>query len=189
MKNEIQALSKIRSHHERIFYLSKLLHGNIIEIGAGVGVATCFFLQAVSNTDRIVYVIDPFESGWNEMPDSYGKPYPKQIFLTNVQEFLNESKLELIEMSSQDQQALSIVQKIKDVSLFFIDGLQYEWAVLNDITIAVSCNSQVICLDDYNRQTGVSQVPSAVKKFLSFNTQYELVHISDNRECYLIKKA
>src|SRR3990167_10670984 len=58
--------------------------GDIVEIGAGLGESTKHFLRLAAEFNRKVLVIDPFESGWNEMPESYGKPYPLVGFHANV---------------------------------------------------------------------------------------------------------
>lgn len=175
------------SLQQRIFELCKILKGNIVEIGAGKGDSTVMFLQAVKDTDRKVCVIDPFESGWNDMPSSYSRPYPKSLFIQNIEEYQNNNLI-LIEKSSQDQSVFEDIKHLTPVSFFFIDGLQYEDAVLSDLDLAVKCDSEIICLDDYTRSTDISQVPSAVKKFISKNYSYYLEHKDGDRECYLIKK-
>lgn len=188
MIKKILEFSSLKNHSDRIFQLSKEISGNIVEIGAGKGEMTCLFMQAIQGTDRIVCVIDPFESCWNDMPDSYSRPYPKKLFIENIREFEHCSNLMLVEKSSQDKTVFDKIKHLCPIPFFFIDGLQYASAVLNDIRLAERCGAEIICLDDFTRETSISQVPSGVAMFIDINKNYKLIHINGNRECYLVKK-
>jgi len=51
------------------------LPGNILEIGGGKGECTVYFCNVAQSMARKVLVIDPFEDGWENMPESYRYPY------------------------------------------------------------------------------------------------------------------
>jgi hypothetical protein len=161
--------------------------GNIIEIGAGIGENTVSFLSVASKKNSKVVVIDPFESGWENMPETYGRPYPFNLFESNVSGYKNN--LILHKVSSQSDGLLDKLKESLPYTFSFVDGLQYEDAVLNDLNLMHSLNCKIICVDDYKRLTKVSQVPLAVNKFLE-NGLYDFV--VDNKEqrskAYLIKK-
>ena len=61
--------------------------GYCIEIGAGYGETTVKLLNSVKNYKIIV--VDPFEDGWDNMPESYGKPYPFFLFQNAIKQFLD----------------------------------------------------------------------------------------------------
>jgi hypothetical protein len=54
--------------------------------------------------------------------------------------------------------------------------------------LAVDLKIPIICVDDMNRSTGISQVPLAIPEFLKNNPKYELIYETWMRECYLVKK-
>lgn len=140
--------------------------GDIVEIGAGLGEATKHFLEIAAHYNRRVLVIDPFEAGWNDMPESYGKPYPLDAFHANVKN--HKDRLTIHQKSS-----LCLTSELKchetNIAFAYIDGLQYHGAVLNDLRIVK--HAHVICVDDMNRVTGESQVPSAVKDFCTIENK------------------
>tara|TARA_R110000824_G_C15124642_1_gene668421 strand:+ start:105 stop:887 length:783 start_codon:yes stop_codon:yes gene_type:complete len=162
-------------HAEAILFLSELFvkmsknKGNMIEIGAGHGVTTVpLAVLAAENTGYVV-VIDPFESGWDEMPDGYGKPYPYEIFKENIREELENS----VKLYKEFSNAPGLIEKLQQHMPFafaFLDGMQYEENVLEDLNLMDSLEVQTICVDDYGRKTETSQVTPAVDKFLKKET-------------------
>ena len=134
--------------------------GNIVEIGAGLGETTKHLLKLAHKYDRKVIVIDPFEHGWNEMAESYGKPYPLEGFHQNVKE--HKDRLVIHQINSLSCEA-EIVCENENIAFAFIDGLQYKGAVLNDLYIAYG--AYVICIDDADRLTPQSQVPLALERY------------------------
>ena len=98
--------------------------GNIIEIGAGNGESTEEFLKISNNYNRNVIVIDPFEDGWNDMPETYGLPYPYQVFESRVSKYKN---LTLIKKTSTDSNIYDELINHLPISFSFIDGLQYKF--------------------------------------------------------------
>lgn len=164
-------------------YVIRVNCGNFLEIGAGFGDSTKELLKISTKYNKKTIVVDPFEDGWKDMPQSYGI-YPYNVFLKNIKEFLNN--LILIKQSSQESGVLAKIQEQDYICFSYVDGLQYEDAVLNDLILTSSLNVKVICIDDMNRLTSISQVPIAVSKFLKNNKNYKLIYESWMRECYLI---
>jgi len=162
--------------------------GNIIEIGAGYGEMTSHFLDIAKAHNVKTIVIDPFEDGWDNMPESYGKPYPFEKFMSNVHSKIDYMVLQKV--SSHSEGLYEKLQKDMPYSFAFVDGLQYEWAVISDLTLMDKLNCKVICVDDYDRLNNVSSVPSAIDKFLEKNNNYELIVKSELKErtkAFLIK--
>lgn len=163
------------SYDSEIIVCSKLIEtfgGNIIEIGAGVGESTAKFLEISREYNVKTIVIDPFEDGWDEMPPSYGRPYPYSTFVKNT--LFCKDNLILHKVSSQTDGLIELLQNEIPYSFSFVDGLQYDWAVLNDLNLMDSLKCRVICVDDYERLTDVSQVRIAVDEFLK-TKNYDLV--------------
>lgn len=161
--------------------------GNIIEIGAGVGDTTRLLLHIAKEYDVKVIVIDPHELGWNEMPESYGKPYPYETFKKNTADF--SEHMILYRESSQAEGLSEKLKEHKPYVFSFVDGLQYKQAVLNDLNMMRELGCICICVDDYTRVTSISEVPLAIEEFMK-NGEYELVHetISSRAKAFLIKK-
>lgn len=160
--------------------------GNIIEIGAGHGESTKKFLEISKKNNIKTIVIDPFESGWSEMPKSYGEPYPYEIFRKNCLG-LEKNLIEIFE-SSQNKSVYDLLVKYTPISFSFVDGLQFKEAVLNDLNMMHLLETKIICVDDFSRKTEVSQVPEAVKLFVEKNN-YKV--FSDNKssrsKAYLVR--
>lgn len=135
--------------------------GDIVEIGAGLGETTKLLLELAAKYDRKVYVIDPFESGWKDMPHDYGRPYTLSGFHANVHN--HKDRLVIHQINSLSEKADTICRGIS-ISFAFIDGLQYKGAVLNDLVICD--HAHLICVDDMDRVTNDSEVPSAVKDYI-----------------------
>lgn len=162
--------------------------GNIIEIGAGEGYSTKNFLNICHNKSKHskVIVIDPFESGWDEMPPTYGTPYPFSQFYRNVK--LYEDYLQLIKKSSQDNSIYNDLINFKPITFAFVDGLQYKQAVINDLELMNVLDCKLICVDDFTRINEFSEVPLAVDYFLkkyNYNLFYDNKQIRS--KAYLIK--
>lgn len=172
-------------------YLNNILekeNGNIIEIGAGVGETTVMLLEYAKKFDRKVIVIDPHELGWNDMPESYGKPYKYDEFIYNTKSY--HDYLIHIRLSSQDKGIKDELVKYTPYSFAFVDGLQYKSAVLGDLRLMDSFDVSIMCLDDYNRVTELSQVPLAVEEFIREFKSYDLVteSVTYRQKAFLIKK-
>lgn len=134
--------------------------GDLAEIGAGEGNTTLILLSLAEKYGKKVLVVDPFEQGWHEMPESYGKGYPKSTFDNTVDG--KEEFLSLCKHNSLSAEAETFL----DVPLcfVFVDGLQYKGAVLNDLKNV--SHAKVIVVDDINRTGEISQVPLAVGEFV-----------------------
>lgn len=144
--------------------------GDILEIGAGVGMTTKVLVKFGH-----VVVVDPWEE-LKDQPAGYGV-YSYEEFLKNV----DSDNMEVIKKPSSE-----ITKFDRHFCFAFIDGLQRESEVLHDLYLAKG--TDVISVDDYNRNTLVSQVPKAVTKFLDQNPEYSLVETRENLiECYLCK--
>ena len=157
----------------------------ILEIGAGEGINTKAFLEIAKNKNANVIVIDPFEDAWGSIPESYGKPYPFSKF----QETTNSLSKYLIHIRKSSA-IVSPLEIIKPVSFCFIDGLQFVESVIKDLELCTALNPKVICLDDYERNTAISQVANGIDKFIqSTHVKYNLIIDKANirRKAYLIQ--
>ena len=68
-----------------------------------------------------------------------------------------------------------------------MNGLQYTDNVLYDLNMMDKLKCKVICVDDYNRLTNISQVPLAIEEFIKNNKNYDVVYQNDNKEIYLVR--
>ena len=162
--------------------------GNIIEIGAGNGDSTKEFLEITKSYGHDVIVIDPFEDGWDDMPETYGKPYPYKIFNDKVKNYNN---LKLVKKSSMDDDIYDDLINHLPISFSFVDGLQYKDAVISDLNLMKKLNCNIICVDDFTRNTKESQVPLAIDEFLTTNNDYIILHYEEipvRAKVFLIKK-
>lgn len=157
--------------------------GNIIEIGAGTGETTKVMLEKAKKFDRNVLVIDPWETLENQ-PAGYGQ-YAYRDFVDRTKEYTN---LIVCKMPSYFKEAEKYLVNNGPYAFAFVDGLQLKENVLSDLFLMSAYNVEVICVDDINRESEISQVPAAVAKFLQGNNKYRLVETrEDLMECYLIK--
>ena len=168
--------------------LSKQI-GNIIEIGAGIGETTKLLLYTAKEYGVKVVVIDPHELGWDEMPESYGRPYPYQQFIENTNEY--KDFMIHIREASQNEGMTEKLMQFKPIVFSFVDGLQYKDAVLSDLNMMKKLDCSCICVDDYTRLTSISEVPLAIEQFLKDNNDYELIHedVDSRAKAFLIKKT
>lgn len=150
--------------------------GIFVEIGVGIGNTTKLLIKAASEVNKEVVGIDPFNI--EDAPKSYTVPYSIDKFYDNIGAPTN---FKLIKENSLNKVAFNYL-KDKEIALAFIDGLQYYGAVLSDLSLVKQ--AKIIILDDFNRNTGVSQVPDAVKEFLKHNN-HKLIDL--DRWAVLIK--
>ena len=129
--------------------------GDIVEIGAGYGEHTLEFLQLAEKYNRDVVVIDPFN---NDMPETYR--YDFSIFWDKVKEY--SINLIVHKKTSLCKTSEEICKR--EIAFAYVDGLQFKGAVLNDLRIV--SHASIICVDDMDRETEESQVPSAVYDFI-----------------------
>lgn len=178
---QIKALAKIEDFSDRLEAAARLTTGNIVEIGGGEGINTLRFLQVAKERGGKVIVVDPFE----QIPgadESYFKPYPIDKFLETTKEF--HHFLHIIKLPSQDPRVRYELFKYGPIGLMFIDGIQDADSVFQDLITADLLRSEIICVDDFNRETASSQVPKAVNLFIELGDNYKL--ISTNREAYIV---
>jgi len=164
-------------------YVLKAHPGNVLEIGAGVGDTTIKLLPLVRNEGRLLLVVDPWET-LADQPPGYG--------VYSYGDFINKTAgypytMVVCKHASDSITAAQYAVDNSPYAFAFVDGLQYEHSVLMDLTLCAECGCAVICVDDYTRNTGISQVPQAVEKFLEEDNRYRLVHARNNMEAYLIK--
>ena len=162
-------------------YLTELLKdefGCIMEIGAGEGYNTKLFCQLSSS--KMVIVVDPFEKSWDDedIHPSYIIPYPLEKWKSNVSEY--QDKIILVQKRSDDKTLFDELEKIGDIIFCFVDGLQREENIINDLSLVDRLKVKYVCLDDWSRETDVSQVKSGTLKFLENNTNYEILEIREN---------
>lgn len=167
------------------FFIGELLlktPGNIVEIGAGEGHSTKVFLEHAKRYDRKVLVIDPWQT--IDQPPGYGV-YSYDNFKERTKGFDN---LVVAKIPSFYKEVNEYLRNIKPIAFAFVDGLQFKEHVLSDLFLIAAHDAQVICVDDINRSTAVSEVPEAVEKFLQGNNKYTRVETNQNLiECYLIR--
>lgn len=157
------------------------IKGNFVEIGAGTGQTTLKLLQA--SKERKVLVIDPWQSD-EIQPPGYGV-YSFNEFKEHTKGYDN---LRIAKMPSFHKQVENYLFDITPIAFAFVDGLQFKENVLSDLFLMSAFNAQVICVDDINRSTAISQVPEAVEKFLAGNKNYKRVETREPLiECYLIR--
>jgi hypothetical protein len=175
------------THNERLSKVFKNVisteDGYCVEIGAGYGETTVKLLPQTKNFK--VIVVDPFETGWDKMPESYGKPYPYTLFESAVKGFSN--RLILIKKLSDDPTVLDELKNYSPIVFSFVDGLQYVENVLSDLKMMDELNCKIICVDDYNRLTKISEVPLAIEEFMKINQNYEMVYFKGDKEVYLVR--
>lgn len=157
--------------------------GNIVEIGAGEGHSTKVFCEAAKIYDRRVLVIDPWKTN-NEELKGYNQ-YTYRNFIDRTKQYKN---LSVCMKPSHDREVPKIMNAMRPFAFAFVDGLQLMHTVLSDLFLCSANEVNVICVDDYNRDTEISQVPRAVEKFVTGNNKYRLIKPLENQiECYLIK--
>lgn len=125
----------------------------IVEIGGGVGESTVELLKIAKEKNTKVIVIDPFDK--DSMPESYRYNY--EDFVRNTFPYRDYLILKVIH--SQSEEAEKFLEQFK-IGFAFVDGLQYKGAVLSDLRI--TWHSKLICVDDANRSSDISQVPAAL---------------------------
>lgn len=157
-------------------------HGNVLEIGAGVGHSTKVFLRHAEKYNRNVLVIDPWETLAGEQ-HGYGL-YSYDEFLHNVKGYENNL---IVCREPSSGKVGSFMKYSQPFAFAFVDGLQRETDVLHDLWLCADNGTEIIAVDDYNRETSVSQVPKAVEKFLDQNPAYRFAESRKNIECYLVK--
>lgn len=154
------------------------IKGNILEIGGGKGECTVYFCNVADSMNRRVLVVDPFEDGWKNMPESYRYPY--QLFKEATDPF--GDTLILHREHSQNPSVRPWLKKYLPVAFGFADGLQTYDAVISDLRLMNAFKIPIICVDDQLR----GDVPKAMADFIS-ESKYKLVETEeDNREAYLI---
>lgn len=178
-KHIILTLNNKLTRSQRIGeFLSKFKNGNCIEIGAGNGDTTI----EIAKHAKQVLVIDPFK--YQEGADkSFFTPYPLHVFLKKTSEFNN---ITLHQEMSLHESTKEVISNLKPVFFAFVDGLQFKEIVLKELNIMSNADVEIICVDDVNRLTGISEVPLAIEEFLKTNNKYEFIDIGV-QEGYLIK--
>lgn len=169
-------LDTINLSIDRMLYFADILNtlydeydGNIIEIGGGYGENTTTFLGISKLHSRKVLVIDPYESGWDNMPEGY--KYKYDIFNNATRNYDN---MYLHRYSSLDESCHNKIIEFDPIIFAFIDGLQYKDVVISDLRLIERFNPPIICVDDYNRLTDQSQVPLAVDEFVK-DSKYKII--------------
>lgn len=159
--------------------------GNLLEIGAGNGLTTKILLQAAEKFNRKVLVIDPFESAWDEIPKSYGEPYPFNTFYTNVRQW--DHRLIICRHKSLAKESMTALEKTSPFAFAFVDGLQFHNVVYNELKIISALKVPLICVDDFHRMNTNCQVPTAVAAFLGNYHDYKQIETRQLIEGYLCR--
>jgi len=186
--NEISYISTPNTPEGRTYRIGELArhlnqYGNFVEIGAGTGHTTEKLLKAAQDDYRKVLVIDPWQSDKHQ-PPGYGV-YSYEDFKERTKGYSN---LIVAQMPSFFKEVEVYLRDILPIAFAFVDGLQYKENVLSDLFLMSAFGAKVICVDDINRSTPISQVPEAVEKFLEGNKNYKRVTTREDLiECYLIR--
>ena len=149
-------------------YACENFKGDLVEIGLGYGDTTKLLLPVAKEHERELIGIDPFESGWDNMPKSYQYEYDK--FLKNMGGEIDKS---LIIVKSNSLSSEAEKHCSCRLAFAFIDGLQYKGAILSDLRIVA--HAKVIVLDDYDRDYFYSEVPTAIRTYMKQNPHRELI--------------
>jgi|SRR5688572_13235343 len=182
--NEISHIGSPDTPEGRTYRIGELVphlkqYGNFVEIGAGTGHTTVKLLQRGNK----VLVIDPWQSD-EQQPPGYGV-YSYDDFKERTKGYNN---LVVAKMPSFFKEVEVYLRDITPIAFALVDGLQYKENVLSDLFLMAAFGAKVICVDDINRSTPISQVPEAVEKFLEGNKNYKRVTTREDLiECYLIK--
>lgn len=154
---------------------AKEFKGDLVEIGLGWGQTTKKLLRVADEFKRMVIGIDPFEKAWGEVKDvTYTHPYPKAKFE------IQHERLILHTERSDHPSSTEICDR--PLCFAYVDGLQSEMDVLNDLTVVQ--NAKVIMVDDYNR-VGVG---AAVRFFTAIrNRELTIVYKNQIQSWALIK--
>ncbi len=166
-------------------YLLDVVQGDLVEIGAGIGVTTVAMLMSTVKRGRTIVVIDP----WEDEFDGHANVYTYKEFQAVISsysvydtQFIPDRHLYVSRMRSQDARAAELVGEAKPLAFAFIDGLQTYEAVLSDLELVNG--AAVICVDDIQR----SPVARAVDAFMS-NCHYVRCSTSiPVMETYLIRR-
>lgn len=158
--------------------------GNIVEIGAGFGDSTLVFLKYARAFGRKVLVIDPWPPK-GTAPAGYDV-YSYDTFCAVTEPYKED--LIVCRKPSSDPSVEQYVADVAPIAFAFIDGLQYKENVLQDLDLIVKYSPSIVCVDDWERNTPVSQVPLAMSEFFDTNDKYAPVPRSvNNIEGYLYR--
>lgn len=159
----------------------KIKGGNIVEIGGGYGASTKPLCIVAEKYNLNVIVVDPFESGWDNMPPSYRYDFSK--FMQMCNNFVEKNVLQLIKKSSLDPSVYRDLSDSTPIAFAYVDGLQTEEAVLSDLNMMKDLNVEVIGVDDKNR----GGVKEALEIFLKESNYKAIETKPEYREVYLCK--
>ena len=160
----------------------KANQGNIVEIGGGYGENTKVFGEIAKKYQRKVLVIDPFESGWASMPQGYGG-YAYKDFRENIKDY--HDHVFICFLPSQDSRCVEAIESIRPIAFAYVDGLQFKASVISDLELMSKFDVPLIAVDDFDRQSPISEVPIAIYEWLTYTPKYELIENKDKRRAYL----
>ena len=146
--------------------------GDILEIGAHIGLTTKIFCELARKHNRKVYVIDP----WNGEQQGGSGEYNK--FMINTKGY--EDVLVLKKQSSLTEESRNIIRE-NNFAFCFVDGLHTRDACRYDIE---SCINQkgIIAVDDLTWSPGLKDL------VFEFSEKYKRKNVVNNkiREGYII---
>ena len=147
--------------------------GQVVEIGCGNGNNTVAMAEVALKHNRTVYAIDPFEQLDGDLA-SYTRPYSLNEFNVSIRPHSN-----IVHVHERSEDSYNFLPE--EIAFAFVDGLQTYYNVMGDLQLMEGAH--IICVDDYNRSTGISQVPEAVDTFIN-NSEYKIKQITE-KEVYL----
>lgn len=157
--------------------------GGLVEIGAGTGESTREFLLQAKAAGRRVLVIDYWPSQ-EELGGGYGG-YQFTKFQENTADLTEY--LDICYVSSFNPKAMEKLWESRPIAFCFVDGLQTKDAVVHDLNMTAACQPSVICVDDWDRLTAISQVPLALAEFLPHPNYRSFPRTLQTQEGYLLR--
>lgn len=146
------------------------IHDNALEIGCGFGDTTAILGEITANIGKRIYAIDPYIPEDKESPTYDYNIYPLSRFKDNAAHLDN---LIFIRLPSNDPRIYDILKvplwedtESPTFDFAFVDGIQLEENVMEDLILMERLRIKTVCVDDYLRLTDISEVPIAVWKFL-----------------------
>ena len=175
----------VRERHD--FLLRNILKenpGDILEVGAHMGLSTIIYIKYAIEIETQVHVIDPWDGRSN------GTPQVFEEFMELTSRFIDNGTLRLCRAGSETEEATKFAEGQK-YSFIFLDGLHTKEAIKGDLVkFAGKCNG-IVCIDDVRGPSSHTFAPSIMEGVNEFCDAHGWTHAlsPDNfRETYIYKQ-